>query len=53
MRIWLSLPDGFDLPDRIAERWINIARGTRRGGVNIPNRKDLTIVLEPETPAFA
>lgn len=53
MRIWLSLPDGFDLPESIAERWINIARGTRRGGVNIPNRKDLTIVLEPETPAFA
>jgi len=52
MRIWLSLPDGYELPDTIAERWINIQRGTVRGGVNIPNRKDLTIALEPETPAF-
>lgn len=52
MRIWLSLPDGLDLPETIAERWINIELGTLRGGVNIPNRKNLTIALEPETPAF-
>lgn len=52
MRIWLSLPDGLDLPEAIAERWINIELGTKRGGVNIPNRKTLTIALEPETPAF-
>jgi hypothetical protein len=52
MRIWLSLPDGLDLPESIAERWINIELGTKRGGVNIPNRKNLTIALEPETPAF-
>lgn len=52
MRIWLSLSDGFDLPEAIAERWINIELGTKRGGVNIPNRKNLTIALEPETPAF-
>jgi Taurine catabolism dioxygenase TauD, TfdA family len=52
MRIWLSLSDGLELPESIAERWINIQRGTLRGGVNIPNRKDLTIALEPDTPAF-
>jgi hypothetical protein len=41
-----------ELPPAIAERWINIERGSLRGGVNIPNRKNLTIALEPETPAF-
>lgn len=53
MRIWLSLPDGRELHPGIAERWVNIERGTVRGGVNIPNRKALTIPLDPLTPAFA
>jgi hypothetical protein len=53
MRIWISLPDGRDLHPAIAERWIHIARGAVRGGVNIPNRKALTIPLEPLTPAFS
>lgn len=53
MRIWLSLPDGRELHPAIAERWVNIERGTVRGGVNIPGRKDLTIPLNPLTPAFA
>lgn len=52
MRVWLSLPDGRELPQAIAERWINIELGTVRGGVNIPDRKQLTIAMEPETPAF-
>lgn len=52
MRIWLSMPDGRELPQSLAERWINIERGTVRGGVNIPDRKSLTIPLEPETPAY-
>ncbi|SJZ58010.1 Taurine catabolism dioxygenase TauD, TfdA family [Enhydrobacter aerosaccus] len=53
MRIWISLPDGRELHPAIAERWVHIERGTVRGGVNIPNRKALTIPLEPLTPAFA
>lgn len=53
MRIWLSLPDGRELHPALAERWIRIERGTVRGGVNIPNRKALTIPLNPLTPAFA
>lgn len=52
MRVWLSLPDGRELGPAIAERWINIERGTVRGGVNVPDRKALTIALDPETPAF-
>ena len=53
MRIWISLLDGRELHPAIAERWIHIERGTVRGGVNIPNRKALTIPMEPMTPAFA
>ncbi|WP_146690405.1 TauD/TfdA family dioxygenase [Bradyrhizobium canariense] len=53
MRIWLSLPDGRELHPSIAERWIKIERGTVRGGVNIPDRRALTIPLDPTTPAFA
>lgn len=53
MRIWISFPDGRELHPAIAERWVNIARGTVRGGVNIPNRKALSIPMEPLTPAFA
>lgn len=53
MRVWISLPDGRELHPAIAERWVHIERGTVRGGVNIPNRKTLTIPMEPLTPAFA
>jgi hypothetical protein len=52
MRIWISLPDGRELHPAVAERWIHIERGTVRGGVNIPDRKALTIPMEPMTPAF-
>lgn len=52
MRMWLSMPDGRELPLSLAERWINIERGTVRGGVNIPDRKALTIPLEAEAPAY-
>jgi hypothetical protein len=53
MRIWISLADGRELHPAIAERWVHIERGTVRGGVNIPNRKALTIPMEPMTPAFS
>jgi hypothetical protein len=51
MRIWLSLPDGRLLPPALAEKWINIEVGTRRGGV--PTDKQPVIPLDPFTPAYA
>jgi hypothetical protein len=51
MRIWLSLPDGRRLPPALAEKWINIEVGTRRGGV--PTDKPPVIPLDPFTPAYA
>jgi hypothetical protein len=51
MRIWLSLPDGRLLPPVLAEKWINIEVGTRRGGV--PTDKQPVIPLDPFTPAYA
>jgi len=51
MRIWLSLPDGRLLPPVLAEKWINIEVGTRRGGV--PTDKKPVIPLDPFTPAYA
>ena len=52
MRIWLSVPDGPELPPALADRWIHIERGTVRGGVHSEGRKPPTIPLDPETPAF-
>ena len=51
MRIWLSLPDGRRLPDALAEKWINIEAGTRRGGV--PTDAQPVIPLDPFTRAYA
>lgn len=51
MRIWLSLPDGRELPASYEEKWINIALGTRRGGV--PTDKPPVIPLDPFTRAYA
>lgn len=51
MRIWLSLPDGRKLPPAMAEKWINIEVGTRRGGV--PTDSQPVIPLDPFTPAYA
>jgi hypothetical protein len=51
MRIWLSLPDGRQLPPAMAEKWINIEVGTRRGGV--PTDSQPVIPLDPLTPAYA
>ena len=51
MRIWLSLPDGRRLPPALAEKWINIEVGTRRGGV--PTDKPAVIPLDPLTSAYA
>jgi hypothetical protein len=53
MRTWISLPDGRELHPAMAERWVNIERGTVRGGINIPDRKTLTIPMDPMTPAFS
>ncbi len=51
IRMWLSLPDGRILPPHMAEKWINIAVGTKRGGV--PTDKPPVIPLDPFTPAYA
>jgi hypothetical protein len=51
MRIWLSLPDGRELPPALAEKWINIAVGTRRGGV--PTVAAPTIPLDPLDRAYS
>lgn len=51
MRIWLSLSDGRCLPASMAEKWINIEVGTRRGGV--PTDKPPIIPLDPFTRAYA
>ena len=51
MRIWLSLPDGRVLPSCFVEKWIDIAPGTRRGGV--PTDSGPTIPLDPSTRAYA
>lgn len=52
MRVWLSLPDGRELHPAMAERWINIERGTVRGGIVLPNLKPPTIPMDPMTPGF-
>jgi hypothetical protein len=51
MRIWLSLPDGRMLPPSLAEKWINIEVGARRGGV--PTDKPAVIPLDPFSRAYA
>ena len=51
MRIWLSLPDGRELPPALAEKWINIEVGTRRGGV--PTTATPTIPLDPFDRAYS
>ena len=48
MRMWLSLPDGRLLPPEMAEKWINIEVGTRRGGV--PTDKEPVIPLDRSRP---
>ena len=35
LRLWLSLPDGRELPPVWAERYGNIERGTVRGGIRV------------------
>lgn len=53
LRIWLSLPDGRELPPIFLNKWTNITRGTRRGGAVLAPGKPLTIPFDPEIPAFA
>jgi len=51
IRMWLSLPDGRELAPAMAEKWINIAVGTRRGGV--PTTATPVIPVDPFTKAYA
>jgi hypothetical protein len=52
MRMWLSLPDGRELPPALLAKWPAISRGTRRGGAVIAPDKEWIVPLEPETPAY-
>jgi hypothetical protein len=53
MRMWLSLPDGRELPPSYLNKWTNITLGTRRGGAVVASGKEPVIPFEPETPAFS
>ena len=53
LRIWLSLPDGRELPPIFLNKWTNITRGTRRGGAVMAAGKPLMIPMDPEMPAFS
>ena len=39
LRLWLSASDGRELPPAYAERYGNIALGTKRGGILVPGTK--------------
>ncbi len=39
LRLWLSASDGRELPPAYAERYGNIALGTKRGGIMVPGTK--------------
>ena len=39
LRLWLSASDGRELPPAYAERYGNIARGSKRGGIVVPGTK--------------
>ncbi|SJZ85060.1 Taurine catabolism dioxygenase TauD, TfdA family [Enhydrobacter aerosaccus] len=52
MRIWLSMSDGPQLPEALAEKWIKVERGAERGGVHSAGRKAPNVPLDPATPAF-
>lgn len=53
IRMWLSLPDGRELPPIFLNKWTNIALGTRRGGAVVGEGRAPMIPFEPETRAFA
>jgi hypothetical protein len=52
MRMWLSAPDGRELPPALLGKWPAIVRGTRRGGAVIAPDREWIVPLEPETPAY-
>jgi Taurine catabolism dioxygenase TauD, TfdA family len=52
MRMWLSAPDGRELPPALLAKWPAIARGARRGGAVISPDREWIVPLEPETPAY-
>ena len=47
LRLWLSTNEGAELPPVFAERYGNIAQGSRRGGIHVPGMK-LKVPLEAE-----
>jgi len=47
LRLWLSTPDGRDLPPAFAERYGEYRRGRRRGGIVVPGQT-LSAPLEAE-----
>ena len=51
MRLWLSMPDGRDLPESFRERYTVIELGQRRGGIHVPGLVP-RLPLEPNTPAY-
>ncbi|MEK9723651.1 MAG: TauD/TfdA family dioxygenase, partial [Rhodospirillaceae bacterium] len=51
VRLWLSMPDGRNLPDQFKERYVNIELGTPRGGIHVPGLVPV-LPLQPETPAY-
>jgi hypothetical protein len=53
IRLWLSLPDGRELPPIFLNKWTNITRGTKRGGAVVAEGKTAMIPYEPEIRAFA
>ena len=53
IRMWLSLPDGRELPHIFLNKWTNITLGTRRGGAVVAEGKAPMIPFEPEIRAFA
>ena len=47
LRLWLSQPEGWELPPVFSERYGDITLGTRRGGIKAPGTQE-TLPLEAE-----
>jgi hypothetical protein len=47
LRLWLSTNKGWELPQIFAEKFGNVERGQRRGGITVPGMK-LTVPFEAE-----
>lgn len=51
MRLWLSMPDGRELPETFRERYTIIERGRSRGGIHVPGLVR-SLPLDAHTPAY-